>query len=90
MSGLVPENARQLSLFESTSIRQEDPAATVRMQDTRTMEVMDALNKRYGSGVVKLGATMSTTQTEGWKMQRSLLSPRYTTNFHEIQIARCR
>ncbi|WPP51781.1 Y-family DNA polymerase [Catalinimonas niigatensis] len=89
VSGLVPENARQLTLFESTSIRQEGPTPLDRMQDTRAMEVMDVLNKRYGSGVVKLGATMSTTQTEGWKMQRSLLSPRYTTKFSDIPVARC-
>lgn len=93
VSGLVPENARQLALFEekeSDSPALASHGVVDRMNDTRIMDVMDQLNKRYGSGMVKLGATMSTEETSSWKMQRSQLSPRYTTRFADIPVVRCR
>lgn len=87
VSGLVPENERQLTLFESED-KQPEPILH-KVQDDRIMKVMDGLNGRYGSKMVKLGATMSTKETKSWKMNRSLLSPRYTTKFTDIPIARC-
>ncbi|MEK6482427.1 DUF4113 domain-containing protein [Catalinimonas sp. 4WD22] len=87
VSGLVPENARQLSLFESSM--QDNSTQKDHMQDKRIMEVVDILNKRYGASTVKLGVTMSTQETKSWKMHRSLLSPRYTTRFSDIPIAHC-
>lgn len=87
VSGLVPENARQLGLFETD--RKEAVSVLDQVPDKQVMQAMDELNKRYGRGMVKLGAAMSTEQTKSWAMQRDRLSPRYTTRFSEIPVARC-
>jgi DNA polymerase V len=42
---------------------------------------LDAINGRFGRGTLRPGAV---TQTPKWGMRRGQLSPRYTTNFHEI------
>ena len=95
VSGLVPENARQLGLFED-----ENPSAPGELEAASPMwvspqvslplmQTIDALNKQYGRGTVRLGATMSTAETQGWQMRQERLSPRYTTCFGEIPVVHC-
>ena len=96
VSGLVPANTRQLTLFEQPPASPL-PYPTLRVSSGTSqrptlpslMETMDAINERYGRGSVRLGATMSTPETKGWQMQRNQLSPRYTTCFRDIPVVRC-
>ncbi|MCB1112237.1 MAG: Y-family DNA polymerase [Chlamydiales bacterium] len=73
LEGLLPEIAVQRDLFA-----QKDSMTPKQKQ---AMEVMDRLNSRAGSPVLRMAA-------EGiekpWKMQRSLCTPHYTTSWDEI------
>ena len=95
VSGLVPENTRQLGLFEdrgSSALPEPEAASTMGTSpktNLELMEVIDAINKRHGRGTVQLGAMMSTADTQGWQMRQERLSPRYTTCFREIPVVRC-
>ena len=75
VSGIVPKetSSTTLSLFA-----EEAPAAPER--DGRIMQVMDAINKRYGSGAVRLAAENS----KSWKPHQERLSARYTTRWDDI------
>ena len=53
------------------------------------MQTIDAINRQHGRGTVRLGATMSTAETQGWQMRQEQRSPRYTTCFREIPVVRC-
>ncbi len=90
VSGLVPENAHQLSLFESGEPEQPFAAQTSVEKDLQLMQVVDTLNSRYGHDKVQLGAMMSTKKTASWRMQRNYLSPQYTTLFKDIPVAWCK
>ncbi|WKN46442.1 Y-family DNA polymerase [Tunicatimonas pelagia] len=102
VSGLVPRDARQLGLFsDGNSSGYHDISQPIRsgqsgqvqrdslQEDVRLMEVVDMINHRYGRGKIQLGASMTTVETRGWQMQQNRLSPRYTTCFSEIPIAKC-
>ena len=75
VTGIVPQAtcSTTLSLFA-----EEVPAAPER--DNRIMLVMDAINKRYGSGAVRLAAENS----KSWKPHQERLSARYTTQWDDI------
>ena len=75
VSGIVPKESYSttLSLFA-------EEAAVPNERDTKIMQVMDAINHRYGSGAVRLAAENS----EGWKPHQERLSARYTTQWDDI------
>ena len=75
VSGIVPKGAYSttLSLFA-----EEEPAENER--ESKIMQVMDAINQRYGSGAVRLAAENS----ESWKPHQERLSARYTTEWDDI------
>ena len=75
VSGLVPKGScsTTLSLFP-----EEDPVQNER--DTRLMQAMDAINKRYGRGTVHLAAENS----DAWKPNQERLSSGYTTRWSDI------
>ncbi len=75
VSGIVPKEAYSttLSLFA-----EEEPAENER--ESKIMQVMDAINQRYGSGAVRLAAENS----ESWKPHQERLSARYTTRWDDI------
>ena len=75
MSGIVPKAAccTTLSLFA-----EEAPAPNER--DTKIMQLIDAINHRYGSGAVRLAAENSVC----WKPHQERLSARYTTQWDDI------
>ena len=75
VSGIVPKGAcsTTLSLFA-----EEEPAENER--ESKIMQVMDAINQRYGSGAVRLAAENS----ESWKPHQERLSARYTTEWDDI------
>ncbi|MCG9106302.1 Y-family DNA polymerase [Laribacter hongkongensis] len=47
----------------------------------RLMSTLDAINRQFGRGKVRLAAER---MTEGWHMRQENRSPRYTTNMQEI------
>ena len=75
LSEIVPAAASSttLSLFA-----EEAPAADER--HGKIMQVMDAINKRYGSGAVHLASENAVA----WQPNQERLSPRYTTRWSDI------
>ena len=67
----VPETERMTSLFDEDLHDRHRPI----------MQVIDVMNKRLGADKIKLGS-MDVQRT--WKMNQKNLSPRYTTDLHQI------
>ncbi|RYF02386.1 MAG: Y-family DNA polymerase [Comamonadaceae bacterium] len=55
---------------------------------SRLMAAMDAVNDRYGQGTLHVGATGATQHTRDWGMKQERQTPRYTTRWEDIPIAR--
>lgn len=63
----------------------EDPGR----DQSKLMEAMDKVNKRFGKGTVHVASTEVPEQDEsGWRMRQERRTPRYTTKINEIPIAR--
>ncbi|RLD27244.1 MAG: SOS mutagenesis and repair protein UmuC, partial [Bacteroidetes bacterium] len=75
VTGLVPTNNHQLSLFEH-----ENPS------HKPLMSVIDNMNKKYRGYKIKLG---NQDLERTWKMRQERLSPRYTTDINEIIKIKC-
>lgn len=71
---LIPADARQFNLFND-----EDP------RHLALMKAMDKMNGKMGGRKIRLGAQEAKT----WDMRQDLLSPRFTTNFEHILVAKC-
>jgi len=67
-------SASPLSLFPDEAVE------TMNNRQQKLMQVMDKVNRRYGSGTIHTAAENS----EAWKPQQVNLSPHYTTNWREI------
>ena len=67
----VPETERMTSLFDEDLHAKHRPI----------MQIIDVMNKRLGEDKIKLGS-MDVQRT--WKMNQKNLSPRYTTDLHQI------
>lgn len=74
---LAPAGGRQLSLLE-------DPAA--RRKSQALMHVLDTASARYGRGALTLAA--SGLGDKIWHMRQEHRSPRYTTSWAELPVAR--
>ena len=56
---------------------------------SKLMEAMDKVNKRFGTGTVHVASTGMPEQDEsGWRMRQERRTPRYTTKIEDIPIAR--
>lgn len=56
---------------------------------SKLMEAMDKVNKRFGKGTVHVASTGVPERDEsGWRMRQELRTPRYTTKIDDIPIAR--
>lgn len=66
---------QQTSLFQSTL----DPRAALKMQ------ALDALNERFGRGTIR---SASCGTTKSWAMRSGARSPRFTTQWDELPVAR--
>ncbi|CAM8645283.1 Domain of unknown function DUF4113 [Comamonadaceae bacterium] len=86
-----PSSAKKsgVMLMESTikTKRQEilfdDIAA--RERAAKTMAVMDSINRVWGRSTLRSGAAGGSKR---WAMRSENRSPRYTTNWHELPVAR--
>lgn len=72
LMGLVPKAGQQGDLFDYNANH---------IKKTKLMETMDALNKKYAKGTIKLGGE---GLTKDWKMRRNFKSPNYTGNWNEL------
>jgi DNA polymerase V len=45
------------------------------------MRALDQLNARFGRGTVGFGTA---GESQGWKLRREFISPRYTTEWNEL------
>ncbi|WP_284652640.1 Y-family DNA polymerase [Flavobacterium terrisoli] len=76
VTGLIPENRKQLHLFE-----EENP------KHLKLMKVMDDYYQKTGERKIRLG---NQDLQHTWKMKQDHLSKRYTTEFKEILEIQCR
>jgi len=53
----------------------------------RVMQTMDAVNRRWGRGVLRVAAE---GLDKPWQMKRGKLSPRYTTSWRELAVVKAR
>ena len=74
LEGIQPNNQIQLNLFHLFD-------SAKKQQTNVLMKTIDAINKKWGRDSIKL-ATEGINQP--WKMKRSRLSQRYTTNWNEL------
>ena len=72
LGGISPQGVYQADWLEP-------PQAT----DTRLMNALDGLNKRFGRGTVKV-STQGAYQE--WQMKQERKSPNYTTNWDEVPV----
>ena len=52
------------------------------------MSTLDGINARYGKGTVHVASTGHTASSKDWGMRQDRRTPRYTTNWLEIPLAR--
>jgi DNA polymerase V len=79
--GLVKQSDIQQSIFEEANEQSE--------KRERLSQSLDAINNRWGRGVLTLGTSgIAAKNTDGtfapWEMKREMLSPCYTTNINDI------
>lgn len=72
---ILPEQTKQYTLFQDSNPKH--PAI---------MQAMDTINNTYGQHTLKLGIQ---DQKKMWKMKQEKLSPKYTTNIHDIITIHC-
>ena len=53
--------------------------------DEKLISVIDALNRRYGSGTIRFA---SEGMRQDWKMRTDMRSPRYTTHWDELLVVK--
>ena len=52
------------------------------------MRVVDGLNARWGKSTVRQGSTGTAKDRRDWAMRQARLTPQYTTDWHQVPIAR--
>jgi DNA polymerase V len=72
-----------LSSVDAVQLDLLSPAVDV--PDERLMEVIDSLNRRYGSGTIRFA---SEGMRQEWKMKTDMRSPRYTTRWDELVVVK--
>lgn len=55
---------------------------------SRLMGALDTLNGRYGKGVVRVASAGVQVRKRLWEMRQELRTPRYTTRWDELPVAR--
>ena len=77
--GLLDVRTRQYEQNDFFNERQSE-------QSRELMQVMDQVNQRYGKHSIKL---LNAGIQPKWAMKRDYMSPRYTTRWQDIPVARC-
>ena len=74
LTGLSPDNCRQLNLFYAADHRQP-----------QLMHALDKINAQWGQNTLQFAAT---GLYKPWSMKQSKKSPAYTTRWHEIPVVK--
>ncbi|MDN5863661.1 MAG: Y-family DNA polymerase [Gammaproteobacteria bacterium] len=77
---LIPRGSEQRLLFDA-------PLPETEARRHRAMQTLDAVNGKWGRGTLGLGSA-GLRGPRHWSMKRELLSPRYTTSWRELPVAR--
>lgn len=56
---------------------------------TRLMAAMDEVNQRFGRGAMQLASAGLEGERRPWSMKQERRTPRYTTHWEEMAVARC-
>lgn len=75
-----PKGQEQLGLFDATPAPIEDRRSVL-------ASTLDAVNRRWGAGTLGIGSA-GLAGNRRWAMRRDMLSPRYTTCWEELPVAR--
>lgn len=75
ISGIVPENNVQASLFDQVD----------RNKHKLALAALDKVNNRYGKDAIKLA---SQGYEKRWKLRQEKLSPNYTTRWEDIMVVK--
>jgi len=78
LGGITPKENIQLSLFSQASL-------TERNKRTELMATLNKVNRRWGKNTLQVA---SQGTKKAWKMNQSFVSPRYTTQWEELPVAR--
>ena len=54
----------------------------------RLMTAVDAINDRYGKGSIRVASAGVQVRKRQWEMRQELRTPRYTTRWDEVPVAR--
>jgi len=76
LSKIQPKSALQVDLFAP------DPLFSGNPKSDRLMQTVDRLNRQMGKQTIQLAS--SGLQNKNWKMNRRLMSPRYTTRWEDL------
>jgi len=78
---LIPDTIAQGELgFDDTAPEQRDRS--------RLMEAMDQVNDRFGKRTLLLGSSDIAQGADTWGMKQVRRTPRYTTDWREVPVAR--
>lgn len=83
---LQPAAVRQEELMLSSA--EEAAKADERKGRQSLMSVLDAVNGRYGRGALTVGSSGACRTDKSWSMKQERRTPRYTTCWDEVPIAR--
>lgn len=82
LQDLCPAALEQAGLFIT------DPGQT--RDRSALMEAVDAINQRWGKGVIHVAGTGQSSRIQSeWGMRQERRTPRYTTRLDEVPICRC-
>ncbi|QCU90861.1 Y-family DNA polymerase [Thiomicrorhabdus sediminis] len=82
LSGLLPDSGIQADLFGEPVMTSQTQAET----SAKLMQTIDQINRKMGKKTLQL-ASCGQGKT-AWQMKRNLISPRYTTRWPEIPVAK--
>jgi DNA polymerase V len=78
---LMPNTYRQLSLFDTGDIEQQENQRWYLLQSERLMEALDKINHAHGRHTL---CYASQSLNARWRMRQQLISPAYTTRWQEL------
>lgn len=78
LDAIRPKELAQGSLFDALPPERD-------LKREKLMQVLDKTNTKWGRGAMGIGSA-GVRAPRAWTMQRGMLSPCYTTNWHELRI----
>lgn len=87
---LGPDSHEQMELSDWDIELNQTRTASVGHQDERAqlMVAMDSMNQRYGKDTIKVVSAGVNDSPNNWQMRQTRRTPRYTTSWSELAVAR--